>query len=138
MNYLHLFYVPLSLRFRGLSNYVFNHNFGEILAMAVFTTIAFATLFLENDHFITFYEGTFYLANYFCSFNNGSTYFYFTVNIGKKNTVENDFLLFFNVVAEEVNIQELTFFSFELLSLNFYDYVHLLDVIFRLYRRVKH
>ena len=110
----------------GLSNYVFDHYLGEILAMAVFAAIAIATFLLENDHFVTFHEGTFYLANYFCSFYGGSAYLHCAVSVNQENAVKLYGLTLLLLVAEVVNIQELALFSLELLSLNFYDYVHLL------------
>ena len=110
----------------GLSNYVFDHYLGEALAMAVFAAIAFATFLLENDHFVTFHEGTFNLANYFCPFYGGSANLHCAVGINQKNAVKLNGFTLFLLVAEVVNIQELALFSLELLSLNFYDNVHLL------------
>ena len=49
--------------------------------MTVQTAIAFATFFLENKNFITFHEGTFNLANNFCSFYGRGTNFYVTVGV---------------------------------------------------------
>ena len=92
--------------------------------MAVFAAIAFATFFLENDHFVTFHEGLFNLANNFCSFDNGSADFHGTVGFSEENAVELDLVAFFNLLSEVVDIQELACFGFELLSLNFYDNVH--------------
>ena len=94
--------------------------------MAVETAIAFAAFFLENDHFITFHEGTFHLANNFCSFHGGGSDFYGTVDVDKENAVEFDSVAFFNFFAEIVDVQEFAGFGFELLSFDFYDYVHLL------------
>ncbi len=94
--------------------------------MAVFTTIAFATLLLEDDHFITFHEGTLYLANYFCSFNGRSTYLNGTVGVYEQNAVKLYSITFLLLVAEIMNIQELAGLSLELLSLNFNNYKHLL------------
>ena len=94
--------------------------------MAVFTTIAFATLLLEDDHFITFHEGTFHLANYFCSFYGRSAYFNGTVGVNEEYAVELHYIAFFLLVAEIVYIQELAGFCLKLLSLDFYNYKHLL------------
>ena len=96
--------------------------------MAVFAAIAFATFFLENDHFVTFFEVLEYLANYFGAFDYGSTYFNcFVIGLSEENTVEFNGVTFFGSFAEIVNIQELAGFSLELLSLNFYDCVHLFN-----------
>ena len=97
--------------------------------MAVFATIAFAAFFLENDHFVTFYEGFFNLANHFCSFHGGSADFHGTVDIGEEDTVEFDSVAIFYGV-DVVNIQVAALFGFELLPLNFYDNVHL-NLIFK-------
>ena len=94
--------------------------------MAVETTIAFATFFLENEYFVTFYEGFLDLANYFCSFDGRSADFNGTVGISEENTVKLYCVAFFYLLAEIMNIQEFVFFSFKLLSLNFYDNVHLM------------
>lgn len=101
---------------------------GEALAMAVFTTIAFAAFFLENDYLVTFHEGTFNLANNFCSFNGRSAYLNGTVGINQENFFEVNYIAFFYVLAEIVDIQEFTCFCFELLSLNFYNCVHLFNI----------
>ncbi len=94
--------------------------------MAVFAAIAFAASFLENDHFFTFHEGTFNLANYFCTFYGGCANLHCAVSVYQENTVKLNGFTLFLVVAEVVDIQELAGFGLELLSLNFYDNVHLL------------
>ena len=98
-----------------------------VLTVTVPTAIAFAAFFLENDYFVTFYEGTFNLANYFCSFNGRSAYFNGTVGINKENIVEINLIAFFHVLAEILDIQEFSGFCLELLSFNFYNSVHFLD-----------
>ena len=120
------FMCHVSSDFNGLCNYVFNHYLGEALAMAVETAITFAAFFLENDNFFTFHEGTFHLANNFCSFHGGSSDFHGTIGIDEEDAVEFDCVAFVNFFAEIVDIQILAGFGFELLSLDFYDYVHLL------------
>ena len=118
------------LRSLGLSNYVFDHYLGKVLAMAVETTVVVAAFLLEDYYFVAFYEGTFYLANYFGSLYGGSAYLNGTVGVYEKNAVENYFLAFFFLVAEIVYIQELSGFCLELLSLDFYNCVHLKCMIF--------
>lgn len=97
--------------------------------MAVLAAIAFATLLLEDDNFFTFHEGTFYLANYFCPFYGRSADLNGTVLVNEEHAVKLDRLAFLDILAQEVNIQELVLFCLELLSLNLYDYVHLLMII---------
>ena len=97
--------------------------------MTVLATVVVATFLLENDNFIAFYEGTLYLANNFCPFYGGRAYFHGTVGISEEYAVEFDFVTFFYLLTEIVDIQKFVFFSFELLSLDFYDNVHLLLII---------
>ncbi len=96
--------------------------------MAVFAAITFATFFLENDHLVTFFEVFEYLAHYFGAFNHGGTYFNcVVVGLSEENTIEFYGVTFFSSFAEIVNIQELAGLSLELLSLNFYNCVHLIN-----------
>ncbi len=92
--------------------------------MAIFAAVAFATFFLENDHFVTLYEGSSYFANNFCAFHCGSAYFYLAINVGEKHAVELYGLTFLNFFTKVMNIQEAVLFCLELLALNFYDNVH--------------
>ena len=89
-------------------------------------TIAFAAFLLEHDHLVTFYEGFLYLAYYFCALYEGCADLYGTIGVNEQHTVKFYRLSVLDFVAEVVYIQELVFFSFELLSLDFYDNVHLL------------
>ena len=93
--------------------------------MAVLYAIAFATFFLEHDDLFALYEGLGHFAYYFYSFNCGSTDFHVTVGVDKQHLVKIDAVTFFDICAEEVNVEELAGFCLELLSLNFYDSVPL-------------
>ena len=92
--------------------------------MAVFATIAFATFFLENDHFVTFNESFKNLAYNFSTLYNGSAYLYSTIGFSEEHTVKFNCVTYFFGITEIMNIQELVSFSFELLSLDFYNCVH--------------
>ena len=94
--------------------------------MTVFAAIAFATFLLEDDHFLTLYEGLENFAIHFSSFNGRSTDFNVAVGIEKKHFVESNSVALFYFIAEVVDIKVFTFFSFKLLSFDFYDSVHLL------------
>lgn len=94
--------------------------------MAVFTTIAFAALLLEDDYLLALYEGLENLANHLGTLDSGSTYFYCVVGFSEEHTVKFYCVTFFVSIAEIVNIQELLRLCLELLSLDFYDSVHLL------------
>ena len=93
--------------------------------MAVFAAIAFAALLLEDDYLIALHEGNGYFAYYLYSFNGRSTDLNVTVGVYEENAVKLYGLTLFLVIAEIVNIQELAGLSLELLSLNFYNCVHL-------------
>lgn len=112
---------------RGLSNDVLYHNLREVLAMAVFAAIAFTTLFLEHDDFVALDELTLDFAYDFCSFNGRSADLDGTVGIHEQNAVELYGFAFLGLLAEIVDIEEFILLSFELLSLNFNNYVHLLN-----------
>ena len=96
----------------------------ELLAMAVETTIAFATFFLENDDVFTFHEGSIHLANNFCAFDGRRANLNSTVGIHEEDAVELYRVTFLALVAEVVDIQLLAGLGTELLSLNFYNCVH--------------
>lgn len=92
--------------------------------MAVFTTVVITTFFLEDDYLVAFYEGFLYLAYDFGTFYCRSAYFHCAVIVGKKNAVEFYAVTFFYILTKVVHIQEAVFLGLELLSLDFYDYVH--------------
>ena len=94
--------------------------------MTVLAAIALATLLLEDDYLVTLYKRSEHLANDFGTLKCGSTPLNFIVGFGEENTVKLYCVTFFERVAEIVNIQELVGFGLELLSLDFYDSVHLL------------
>lgn len=93
--------------------------------MTVETAIAFATFFLENDYVFTLYEGINNLAYYLCTFYCGCTYGYVTVSVNEKNLVK-FYCVAFVHLGEVMNIQLLASLGAELLSLDFYNCVHLI------------
>lgn len=97
--------------------------------MAVLTTIALAALLLEDDYLVALHEVLQDLANYFCAIDGGSTHLDSTVGFSEEHTVKLNLLSFFDSFAEIVDIQELLGLGLELLSLNFYDCVHLFLII---------
>ncbi len=92
--------------------------------MTVLTTIAFAAFLLEDDNLVTFYEGKGYFTYYLGAFYGGSAYLNISIIVGEENLVEFNHVTFFDIVAEEMNVQELAGFCLELLSLNVYNCVH--------------
>lgn len=109
---------------RGLSYYVFDHNFGELLAMAVFAAIALATLLLEDNHFVTLYERLFNLTYNFSALYQGCAYFYLSIYVAQQHAVKLHLCAFFSVF-DVLDIQIAVFLCLELLSLDLNDYVHL-------------
>ncbi len=93
--------------------------------MTVLTTIALTAFLLEDDYLVTLHEGLKYFTYYFCAFHGGSAYCNVTVGICEENTVKFLCVACFSGIAEIVYIQELVGLSFKLLTLNFYDSVHL-------------
>ncbi len=93
--------------------------------MAVLATIAFATLLLEDDYLVSLYKRLENLANHLGTLYGGGTYFYCVVGFSEEHTVKFYCVTFFVSIAEIVNIQELLRLCLELLSLDFYDSVHL-------------
>ena len=97
--------------------------------MAVETAIAFATFLLENDHVLTLHERSFHLAYNLGTFYGRCAHCHSTVGIYEQNLVELYSVTFVLLVAEIVNIQLLAGLGAELLSLNFYNCVHLINCI---------
>ncbi len=93
--------------------------------MTVFDTIAFAAFLLENNHFFALYQGNEYFTHYFRAFHCGCAYLDGTIGICEEHAVKFELVSFFNGIAEIMNIQILVGFGLELLSLNFYNCVHL-------------
>ena len=94
--------------------------------MSVFATIAFAAFLLENDNLLAFYKGSEDFTYNLCAFHCGSANFNCFVGLSEEHAVKFDLVSFFNSFAEIVNIQELFRLCLKLLSLDFYDSVHLL------------
>lgn len=94
--------------------------------MAVLAAIALATFFLEDDYLLALYEGLENLANHLGTLKCRGSYLNCVVGFGEEHTVKLYGVSFFERVAEIVNIQELVGLCLELLSLDFYDSVHLL------------
>lgn len=92
--------------------------------MAVEATIAFATSFLEDDHFLSLYEWLYYFAFHFGTLYGGHPDLYVAVGVEKQHFIESYLLSGFYFIAEMVHIQILAFLGFELLALDVYNCVH--------------
>ena len=93
------------------------------MTVSVAFAIAFSSFFLEDDDALAFQVGE-YFAYDFCTFYGGGAHFYGAVVIDQQYFVEFDSGAL--LCCQTVNEQPATGFGFELLSLNFYNYVHLL------------
>ena len=90
--------------------------------MTVAFTITFSSFLLEDDYTFAF-EMREDFANDLCTFYGGSTNFYGSVVVNQQHFVKLDSSTLLSV--QTVNIESLAGFGFELLSLDFYNYVHL-------------
>lgn len=90
--------------------------------MTVAFTITFSSFLLEDDDTFAF-EMREDFANDLCTFYDGSTNFYGSVVVDQQYFVKLDSSTLLSV--QTVNIESLAGFGFELLSLDFYNYVHL-------------
>ena len=116
--------MPFLLGFKGLSYYVFDYDFGELLTVTVLAAIALAALLLENDYLVTFHEGILNLANNFSALYGGCAYLHIAVNVGEEYVVELQGVAFLDAF-DVLDIQETVLLGLELLSFDFYDNVHL-------------
>ena len=86
--------------------------------------VALATTLVEHEDFVALYERSLYLAHYLCAFNCRSTYGYCTFIVNQQYFLKLNCLLSLSVL-DVVNEELLALFCLELLTVNFYDYVHL-------------
>ncbi len=100
--------------------------------MTVQFSVAFSSLLVEYQHFIAFYQRRNYFANHFGSFYGRSTHFYFTVVVYQQNFVKFNSCTAF-CVLNVLNKEFLSFFYFELLTVNFYNYVHFFITVKRVF-----
>ncbi len=96
--------------------------------MTIETAIAFATFLLENDYVLTLNEGINHLANNLSTLYGGGTYGYVTIGVNQQNLVELYCVAFVHI-GDVMNIQLLASLGAELLSLDFYNCVHLIIVL---------
>lgn len=92
------------------------------MTVTVAFTITFSSFLLEDDDTFAF-EMREDFANDLCTFYGGSTHFYGSVVVNQQYFVKLDSSTLLSV--QTVNIESLAGFGFELLSLDFYNYVHL-------------
>ena len=110
-----------------LSDYRLDYYFCELLTMTVANAIVLTTLHLENDDLVTLYEWVHYFTHYFCSVYGGSAYLNCTVSIYEQYLVKFNSLACLNIL-DVVHEELLALLGLELLTLNFYNCVHLLFI----------
>jgi hypothetical protein len=114
-----------------LSDYFLDTYFGELLAVTIQLAMAFSPFLMENQHFITFYQWRQNFTNDLCSFYSWGAYLNYSILVYQQNFVELDRLAVFHCV-NVMDKQLFSLFSLELLTVDFYDYVHLSLIINRL------
>ena len=92
--------------------------------MTVQLAVSLSSLLVENQYLITLYQRREHFAYHLRSFYGRSTYLNLTVVVNQQHFVKLYNSTAFGVL-NVMNEQLLSFFSFKLLSVNFYDYVHL-------------
>ena len=91
--------------------------------MAFQLPVSFSSFFVEYKDFVAFYQMRFHFAHHFGPFYGGDTYFDFTIVVGQQYLFKfNNCAVF--CILDVLNEQPFSFFGFELLTVNFYDYVH--------------
>ena len=93
--------------------------------MTILYAIVLATLHLENDDFVTFYKRVNNLYYYFRTTYRRCTDFYCAIVVNEQYFVKFNSLscfCIFNVMYEKL----FAFFCFKLLTVNFYNCVHIL------------
>ena len=102
-----------------------------MLTVTVQLTITFSSFLVENKNFIAFYQSGNNFANHFCSFYCGSAYGDVTVFVYQKNLVKLYCCTVF-CILDVVYKQLFASFCFELLTVDFYNCVHFLYIMYKL------
>jgi len=92
--------------------------------MTVTLTRVLATLHLEDDDLVTLHQRFHNFTYYFCTLYGRCTYLYCAVSIYEQYFVKFNSLACFHIF-NVVNKKLLALFGLELLTLNFYNCVHL-------------
>lgn len=102
---------------------MFDSQFSKLLTVTVQFLVTFSSLLVEYQYFVSLYQRRYYFAYHFCTFYCRSTYCDSTVVVYQQNFVKFNSCTVFSVL-NVVYKQLLAFFCLELLTVNFYDYVH--------------
>lgn len=93
------------------------------MTITVELAIALATLLVENEHLVAFYQRRYYFAYYLCSSHSRQTYRHFAVVVNQQHLFKFNSLATF-CILDVVDKKLLTSFCLELLTVNLYDCVH--------------
>ena len=108
-----------------LSDYLFNFNFRVLLTVTVLHAIALAALLLEDDNLLTLDECIHDFYYYLGTFNSRCTNCDCALVIDEQHLVKLNSLAGFGVL-DAVHKQLCALLYLELLTVNFYNYVHFL------------
>lgn len=98
--------------------------------MAPLLAVVLATLHLENDNLITFYEGIGYLCHYFSALYSRCAYGHCSVFVYEQHFVKLNRLALF-CITHVINEELLALLCLELLTVNFYNCVHYFMIVKR-------
>ena len=99
--------------------------------MTVQFSITFSSLFVEYKYFVAFYQRRYYFTNYLGTFYSRSTYSDVAVFVYQKNLVKLYCCTVF-CILDVVYKQLFASFCFELLTVDFYNCVHFLYIMYKL------
>ncbi len=116
---------PSQLSYDGL-----NEHLCELLTMTSQLTVAFATTLVEHQHFVALDERNKHFKHNLCAFHCGSAYSYYTIVVCQQHFLNLNSCTCLHIL-NVVNIELLALFGFELLTLNFCNYVHFVFELFR-------
>ena len=102
-----------------------------MLTVTVQLAMTFSSFLVENENFVTFYQAGYNLANHFCTFYSRNTYSDCTVFVYQKNLVKFYCRTVFSIL-DVVYKQLFASFCFKLLTVDFYNCVHFLYIMYKL------
>jgi len=108
-----------------LSDYLLDYYFRELFAVSVLLAIVLAALHLEDNHLVALNERVHNFYYNLCTFYGGCAYLDSAVGIYEQHFVKFNSLAGFHVL-DVVNEELLALLYLELLTLNFYNCVHLI------------
>ena len=107
-----------------------DENLCELLTMTSQLAVSLAATLVEYENLVTLYEWNEYFENNLCSFNCWSANLYLTIVVYQQYFLNLNSCACLHIL-HMVDVELLTFFYFELLTLNFCNYVHFCFVLFR-------